>query len=100
MKKKKYPKEFKARVALEALKDEKSIAQISSEFDVHGNMISKWKKQLKDNIAGIFVRKNEREPDAERQMENLYKQIGKQQVEIDWLKKISVCRPGFETIVH
>jgi len=87
MKKKKYPKQFKARVALEALKGEKSIAQISSEFDVHNNMISKWKKQLKDNIAGIFVRKNEREPDAERQIDNLHRQIGKQQVEIDWLKK-------------
>jgi transposase len=87
MKKKKYPKEFKARVALEALKGEKSIAQISSEFDVHSNMISKWKKQLKDNMANIFIRKNEQEPDAERQIDNLHRQIGKQQVEIDWLKK-------------
>jgi transposase len=87
MKKKKYPKEFKARVALEAMKGEKSIAQISSEFEVHSNMVSNWKKQLKENIANIFVRKNEQEPDAERQIENLYKQIGKQQVEIDWLKK-------------
>jgi len=86
-KRKKYPKEFKARVALEALKGEKSIAQISAEYEVHGNMITKWKKQLKDNMASIFVRKNEQEPDAERQIENLYKQIGKQQVEIDWLKK-------------
>ncbi|MGB2629661.1 MAG: hypothetical protein WBC00_02755 [Candidatus Omnitrophota bacterium] len=44
MKKKKYPKEFKARVALEALKGEKSIAQISSEYQVHGNMVSKCQK--------------------------------------------------------
>lgn len=87
MKRKKYPKEFKARVALEALKGEKSIAQISSDYEVHGNMITKWKKQLKDNMANIFIRKNEQEPDIERQMGNLYKQIGKQQVEIDWLKK-------------
>lgn len=87
MKRKKYPKEFKARVALEAIKGEKSVAQISAEYEVHGNMVTKWKKQLKDNIANIFVRKNEREPEAERQIENLYKQIGKQQVEIDWLKK-------------
>ncbi len=65
MKKKKYPKEFKARVALEVVKGEKSIAQISSEFGVHSNMVSKWKEKLKDNIADIFVRKNEQEPDAE-----------------------------------
>ncbi len=87
MKKKKYPKEFKARVALEAVKGEKSIAQISSEFGVHSNMVSKWKKQLKDNIANIFVRKNEQEPDEKQLIDNLYKQIGKSQVEIDWLKK-------------
>lgn len=87
MKRKKYPKEFKARVALEALKDEKSIAQISAEYEVHGNMITKWKKQLKEHMAELFVRKNEREPEAEQQIDNLYKQIGRQQVEIDWLKK-------------
>lgn len=45
------------------------------------------KKQLKDNIASIFVRKNEREPDDKQLIDNLYKQIGKSQVEIDWLKK-------------
>lgn len=87
MKRKKYPKEFKARVALEAVKGEKSMAQISSEYEVHSNMIVKWKKQLKNNMSAIFVRKNEREPEAEQQIDNLYKQIGRQQVEIDWLKK-------------
>lgn len=87
IKRKKYPKELKARIALEALKGEKTIAQISSDYEVHSNMITKWKKQLKDNISGIFVRKNEREPEAEQQMDNLYRQIGRQQVEIDWLKK-------------
>ena len=87
MKRKKYPKEFKARVALEALKGEKSIAQISSEYEVHSAMIAKWKKQLKDNVADIFTRKNEREPSDAQLIDRLYKQIGKSQVEIDWLKK-------------
>ncbi len=87
MKRKKYPKEFKARVALEALKGEKSIAQISSDYEVHSNMITKWKKQLKDNMANIFIRKNEQDPDDKQLIDNLYKQIGKSQVEIDWLKK-------------
>ena len=86
-KRKKYPKEFKARVAIEALKGEKTIAQISSDYEVHSNMITKWKKQLKENMSEIFVRKNEREPEAEQKIDNLYKQIGRQQVEIDWLKK-------------
>lgn len=87
MKRKKYPKEFKARVALEALRGEKSIAQISSEYEVHSAMIAKWKKQLKENISDIFIRKNEREPGTEQQIDNLYKEIGRIQVENAWLKK-------------
>ena len=86
-KRKKYPKEFKARIALEALRDEKSIAEISSEYEVHSNMVSKWKKHLKDNMSEIFIRKNEQEPDAERKIDNLYKEIGQIQVENAWLKK-------------
>ena len=86
-KRKQYPKEFKARVALEAIKEAKTIAELSSEYEVHSAMITKWKKQLQENIADIFTRKNEQEPDDKQLIENLYKQIGKSQVEIDWLKK-------------
>ena len=88
MKKRKiYPKELRARVALEALKETKTIAELSSEYEVHSNMISKWKKHLQENIANVFVRKNEQDPSDKELIENLYKQIGKSQVEIDWLKK-------------
>ena len=87
MNKKKYGKEFKAKVALEALKGEKTIAEISSEYEIHSNMVSKWKKQLKENVSNIFIRKNEQEPTAERKIENLYKEIGRMQVENSWLKK-------------
>jgi len=86
-KKKKHPKEFKARVALEALKEEKTIAQISSEYEIHSNLVSKWKKQLKENIAAVFDNKNNADPAAERQLDNLYKEIGKLQVQNEWLKK-------------
>ena len=49
MKKRKvYPKELRARVALEAIKENKTIAELSSEYEVHSNMISKWKKHLQD----------------------------------------------------
>ena len=88
MKKRKiYSKELKARVALEALKEIKTIAEISSEYEIHSTMISKWKKQLHDNIADIFIRKDDQEPDAQQQIENLYKEIGRIQVENGWLKK-------------
>lgn len=88
MKKRKlYPKEFKARVALEAIKEVKTIAELSAEYEIHSNMITKWKKQLYDNIADIFIRKNDQEPDARQQIENLYKEIGRIQVENSWFKK-------------
>jgi len=87
MKKKMYGKEFKARVALEAIKGEKTIAEISSEYEIHSNMVSKWKKHLKENMSHIFIRKNEQDPDAEKKIENLYKEIGRMQVENTWLKK-------------
>lgn len=82
-----YGKEFKARVALEAIKGEKTIAEISSEYEIHSNMVSKWKKHLKENMSHIFIRKNEQDPDAEKKIENLYKEIGRMQVENTWLKK-------------
>ena len=70
MKKRKvYPKELRARVALEAIKENKTVAQISSEYEVHSNMVSKWKKYLQDNIADIFTRKNEKDPGAEQQID-------------------------------
>jgi len=92
MKKKKYPKEFKAQVAMEAIKEEKTIAQISSEYEVHSNLIMQWKKRLKENVSNLFIRKNEQEPEDKQLIENLYKRIGKSQVEIDWLKKNSDCK--------
>ena len=84
---KKYPPAFKARVALEALKEEKTIAQISSEYEIHSNLVSKWKKQLKENISAVFERKNNNDPGADNQQDNLYKEIGRLQVHNEWLKK-------------
>lgn len=82
-----YPNEFKARVAFEALKGDKTIAELSTEYDVHGNMILRWKKQMQEHMPDLFARKNEREPSDKELIDKLYKQIGKSQVEIDWLKK-------------
>lgn len=72
---------------MEAIKEEKTIAQISSEYEVHSNLITQWKKRLKESASSIFIRKNEQEPEDKQLIENLYKQIGKSQMEIDWLKK-------------
>ncbi len=81
----------KAQVALAALKGEKTIAQIASEFQVHPTQISLWKKQALENISEVFKdnRKKEKQSEFEhqQQLDNLYKVIGQRDIELDWLKK-------------
>jgi len=79
---------FKARVALETLRGEKTLAQLSAHFGVHTTQINKWKKKLKAEIADIFTdKRKKRDVDQDELIEQLYKQVGKKEVEIDWLKK-------------
>jgi len=85
-----YDASFKAKVALEAIKGERTIAEIASESGVHPNQIAKWKKQLLEEAPEIFShgrKKNKRK--TEDLESELYKQIGKLKVELDWLKKKS-----------
>jgi len=82
--------EFKARVALEAVKGNKSMAELSSEYAVHPNQISKWKKQVLEELPGIFSEKRTRDAAGEAEIKaRLYQQIGQLQFELDWLKKKS-----------
>jgi transposase len=88
--KKNHDAAFKAKVALEAVKGEKTIAQIASEYGVHPNQIGQWKKRLLEDLPGLFSdrrRKEEKENAAET--DELYRQIGQLKVELDWLKKKS-----------
>lgn len=81
---------FKAKVAVEAIKGHKTINEIASDFDVHPNQVSNWKKRLLENATDAFTRKNERrEDDFEKEREKLYSQIGQMKVENDFLKKVS-----------
>ncbi len=79
---------FKAKVALEAIKGHKTVNEIASEFDVHPNQVSTWKKQLLEGSTDLFTRKNERrEQDFDAERDQLYRQIGQLKVENDFLKK-------------
>ncbi len=81
---------FKAKIALEAIKEERTINQLASTYEVHPNQIRQWKKQLLEGLPGIFSEKRERqEQDREELEAELYRQIGQLKVELEWLKKKS-----------
>lgn len=83
-----YDDSFKARVALEAIKGERTIAEIASECEVHPNQVVQWKRRLLENVADIFSK--ERDPELEEQeklIEELYRKIGQQDIELEFLKK-------------
>jgi transposase-like protein len=79
---------LKAKVALEAIKGEKTLTQISSDYGVHPNLVSKWKQELLKGAAEIFSKHIGKQSNGqEEQVEKLYKSIGELKVENDWLKK-------------
>ena len=82
--------EFKAKVALEALKEQETIAQIASRHDVLPVQVSQWKAQLLERLPGLFSKGRKREKEAESWQEReaqLFQKIGQLEVERDWLKK-------------
>ncbi len=81
---------LKAKVALEAIKGEKTITQLASEYKVHPNQIGQWKKKLLKELPSLFSDKRERQDKSRDELEaELYRQIGQMKVEVEWLKKKS-----------
>jgi len=79
---------FKAKVAVEALRELKTVPQIAAANGVHASQVQKWKKELKEKIPEIFAEKGSRKDATKDELiDELYKQIGKLQVENEWLKK-------------
>jgi transposase-like protein len=90
-KRRRHEPEFKARVALEALKGAKTINQIAKEYDIHPVQVSDWKKTMTEGLTDIFGsrRKKSNEEEFEREKSGLHAKIGQQAVEIDFLTKKS-----------
>ncbi len=87
-KRRKHSAQFKAKVALEAIKGEKTMSELASLYGVHPNQISRWKSQVMEALPDIFSSQRHREKkDWGEREEELYKQIGQLKVELDWLKK-------------
>lgn len=85
---KRYNGEFKARLALEVVKGQRTLNEIASEHGVHPNVLMQWKKQLLDSLPVVFADKRCKEQkDQEEHEAQLYQQIGQLKVELDWLKK-------------
>ena len=86
---KSFSKEFKAKVALEAIRGITTTAEIALRYKVHSNQITKWKKQALENMAALFAdgRSKTNKGDDDQLKDRLYQQIGQLQFELDWLKK-------------
>jgi transposase-like protein len=79
---------FKAKVALEAIKEEKSSSELASEYQVHPGQIRNWKTVAINGITEVFTGKRQKvDKDNKELIEELYRQIGQLKVELDWLKK-------------
>lgn len=86
--KKNFEAGFKVKVALEALKGDKTISQLSAEYGVHSNRITRWKYELQKRAIEIFNTKGiNSDKSKEEQIDKLFKSIGELKVENDWLKK-------------
>ena len=90
-KRRRHDPEFKARVALEALKGIKTIQQIAKEFDIHPVQVSDWKKTMAQGAASVFApgAGGAESESFERERAQLHAKIGQQAVELDWLTKKS-----------
>lgn len=83
-----HSKQFKFKVALEANKGMKTLSEMASEYHVHPTQISAWKKQLLEEGAELFNRRSGREQQEQTAREaELYEQIGRLKMELEWLKK-------------
>ena len=86
MARKRHSAEFKAKVALEAAKEIKTLNELAAQYEVHSVQISQWKKQLLENLSGVFSTQKKNVNHAKK-FDELYRQIGEVTVERDWLKK-------------
>jgi transposase-like protein len=90
MQRKQRSAEFKAKVALEALKGLKTVNELASEHGVHPTQINQWKKQAQEGVSSLFSERRSRQEKSQEDLTaSLYQQIGQLTVELDWLKKKS-----------
>ncbi|MCX7108615.1 MAG: transposase [Proteobacteria bacterium] len=93
-KRKVFSGEYKAKVALEAIRNVKAVNEIAQEFGVHPTQVGQWKRELQEQAAGLFeVKRGARPVDQSASPDRLYSEIGRLKMELDWLKKKSWISP-------
>ena len=86
--------EFKAKVALEAIRGIKTVNEIAQELSVHPTQVGQWKRELQEQAAGLFeVKRGAKPVDPSASPDRLYSEIGRLKMELDWLKKKSGISP-------
>jgi transposase-like protein len=94
-KKRQHTPVFKAKVALEAIRENKSQAEITSHYEVHTTQVRRWKSEALAAIESCFSQRRERQAKEENELQtSLYEQIGKLQMELQFLKKKSGLEPN------
>lgn len=87
-KRRNFSKEFKAKVALEALRERETLQELAKKYDLHPNQIVSWKKVIQGELPELFSRKKDKKiEDTESQIKSLYEEIGRLKMERDWIKK-------------
>jgi transposase-like protein len=86
-KRKTHSPQFKAKVALAAIQNDGTAAQLASRFGIHPTMVSNWKRQMLEGAADIFDKNNKTKKQEEARTDELYKQIGQLKVENDFLSR-------------
>jgi putative transposase len=87
-------KELKAKVALEAIKGDRTISQIVSDYGVHSSQVTTWKRRVLEELPEIFSRGRARKQEDEEEIKaRLFQEIGELKFELDWLKKKSRFAP-------
>jgi len=90
----KHTPSFKAKVALEAIKEQKTAAELASQYQVHPGQIRNWKALATKGLIDLFTDKRKsKDQDREELIQELYRQIGQQKVDLDWLKKKAGLKP-------
>ena len=78
---------FKAKVAIEAVKERETLTELSKKYDLHPNQISNWKKEFLENSSSVFESKKKEDSEIITDVDKLYSKIGRLEMENDFIKK-------------